>query len=236
MTKPAAEPLAPDVAFVRLQGWLSPAFPVGAFAYSHGLESAFDHGVVHDRATLADWLRDLLAFGSARCDAGLLVCAHRAASAGDGDALAGVAAAGATLFGAPELARESRLQGDAFWQAIEAGWPHPRLAALGAALRAGRIAYPVAVGVAAAAHGIAVLPTAQAFLHGFAANGVSAAIRLGMLGQTDGQRVLRAVEPSVLAAAEAAQEARLEDLGSAAVALDLLSLAHESQTTRLFRS
>jgi len=232
MPSVAAEPTA----LFRLLGWLSPSFPVGAFAYSHGLESAFERGVVVDRATLVDWLEGLLAFGSARCDAGLVACAHRATVEDDVDALAEVASLAAALFGAPELARESFQQGNAFWSTIGTTWPHPRLAAFGSALPAGRIAYPVAIGVAAAVHGIDRGATCLAHLHGFVANAVSAAIRLGMLGQTDGQRVIHACEGAVVEAARQAESARLEALGSASLALDLFALDHETQTTRLFRS
>lgn len=232
MPSVATEPTA----LFRLLGWLSPGFPVGAFAYSHGLEAAYERGAVVDRATLVEWLEGLLAFGSARCDAGLLACAHRATSEDDAEGLAAVAELAAALFGAPELARESFQQGNAFWSTIGTSWPHPRLAAFGSALPAGRIAYPVAVGVAAAVHGIDRPSTGLAHLHGFVSNAVSAAIRLGMIGQTDGQRVVRACEGAVVAAARAAESVRLESIGGASLALDLFSLEHETQTTRLFRS
>lgn len=231
---PDSAPGAPG--WIRLLGWLSPGFPVGAFAYSHGLESAFDAGLVTDRTSLAAWLVGLLEFGSARSDAALLALASRAASTADDAALGRVAALGATLFGAPELARESLQQGEAFWTTIAASWPHPRLAALRPMLASGRIAYPVAVGAVSGVHGIEPFAACAAYLHAFAANGVSAALRLGMLGQTDGQHVLRDCERTILAAARAACEDRLEDVGSASLAVDLMALAHETQTTRLFRS
>ncbi|MBK7951308.1 MAG: urease accessory protein UreF [Deltaproteobacteria bacterium] len=223
-------------ALFRLLGWLSPGFPVGAFAYSHGLEAAFERGDVSDRGSLVEWLEGLLRFGSARCDAGLAACAHRAVCDDDDAALCAVADFAAALFGAPELARESFQQGDAFWKTIATSWPHPRLAAIAGSLPSGRLAYPVAVGAAAAAHGVPRDATCLAYLHAFVANGVSSAIRLGMLGQTDGQHVLRACEGTVVAAAESACSAELASLGSASLALDLFALAHETQTTRLFRS
>lgn len=223
-------------ALFRLLGWLSPGFPVGGFAYSHGLEAAFERGDVSDRGTLVEWFEGLLGFGSARCDAGLAACAHRAVRDDDDEALRAVAEFAAALFGAPELARESFQQGNAFWKTIETSWPHPRFAVLAASLPTGRIAYPVAVGGAAAAHGLPRDATCLAYLHAFVSNGVSSAIRLGMLGQTDGQHVLRACEGAVIAAAESACSAELDSLGSASLALDLFALTHETQTTRLFRS
>ncbi|MBY0401215.1 urease accessory protein UreF, partial [Myxococcota bacterium] len=189
-----------------------------------------------DRATLVEWLEGLLAFGSAHCDAGVAACAHRAVCDEDAAAISAVADFGAAIFGAPELARESFQQGNAFWKTIATSWPHPRLAGISQALPAGRIAYPVAVGAAAAVHELPLDATCLAYLHAFVANGVSSAIRLGMLGQTDGQHVLRACEGAVVAAAERAGSAELESLGSASLALDLFALTHETQTTRLFRS
>ncbi len=220
----------------RLLGWLSPAFPSGGFAYSHGLEAAREAGLAEGAAELADWLSGLLRFGSARNDAILLSCAHRAVEAGDEAALAEVAETAAVLFGAPELALESLGQGNAFRRAIRAAWPHPALARWDAGLPERGAAYPVAVAIAAAAHGIARAPACAAFLHAFAANGASAAIRLGAIGQTDGQRVLRALEPDLAGALAAAETARLSDIGSGALVLDALALAHETQATRLFRS
>ena len=233
-TRPEGAPH--PAALVRLLGWLSPGFPVGGFAYSHALEAAYERHTVHDRATLHAWLEGLLVFGNAQSDAALLACAHRAVRADDDEALAAVASLGATLFGAPELARESLQQGEAFWRTVTAAWPHPALAHLDSLLARGRIAYPIAVGAAAAVHEIGALETCAAYLHAFVANGVSAALRLGMIGQTDGEHVLRGVEPTVLAAATEACDRPLEDIGSASLAVDLHALAHETQTTRLFRS
>ncbi len=111
-------------------------------------------------------------------------------------------------------------------------------AALLAALRThGQpIAYPVAVGALAAAQGVAVDPTSLAFLHGFAANLVSAAVRLVPLGQTAGLRVLSALEPAIQAVAEATRDATLDDLGGACFRSDIAAMRHETQYTRLFRT
>lgn len=234
MAQPDA--MADPRALVRLLGWLSPGFPVGGFAYSHGLENAYDQGVVTNGDSLGQWLEGLIEFGTARSDAALLAIASRAIADGDGSTLVAVADLAATLFGAPELERESLQQGNAFWRTIEASWPHPELARVTTRLPVGRVAYPIAIGVASAIHGIATLPACSAYLHAFAASGVSSALRLGMIGQTEGQRILRRCEPIVLAAARAARLDRLEDVGAAAFAVDLCSLRHETQTTRLFRS
>ncbi|MGC4025453.1 MAG: urease accessory UreF family protein [Mesorhizobium sp.] len=103
---------------LRLMSWLSPAFPVGAFAYSHGIERAIHDGLIHDRTTLADWLGDLLASGSAWNDAVLLAESWREASTGgDGSDVAELAVAMATT---RESHMETTLQGAAFSEAATA--------------------------------------------------------------------------------------------------------------------
>ncbi|NQW08784.1 MAG: urease accessory protein UreF [Alphaproteobacteria bacterium] len=221
---------------LRLLAWLSPSFPVGSFAYSHGLEAARELDLVTDRASLTDWIDGAVAFGSARNDAVILACAHRAVIEDDVEALREVADVAATLFGSPELAGESLGQGTAFWRTVAVAWPHPRFERLTAILPRGRIAYPVAVATAAAVHGVSRRDTLAAFLHGFAANAVSAAIRLGIIGQTDGQIATSRLEERVASISDSVHDATLDDIGSASLMIDLLTLWHETQTTRLFRS
>lgn len=215
--------------------WLSPSFPVGAFAYSHGLEWAQEAGDVTDAATLQAWLHDLLAFGAARNDAVLFSEAWRAAFTGDGARLAGAAELGLALASSAERRLEAVTQGDAFLIAIAKAWPCAAAEALRAAWD-GPVAYPVAVGVAAAGHGIPLGTALEGFALGFVANLVSAAVRLGIVGQTDGQRVIAALVPMVQDLARFAQTSTLDDLGGCAFRSDLAALHHETQYSRLFRS
>ncbi|MDJ1158976.1 urease accessory UreF family protein [Chelatococcus sp. SYSU_G07232] len=215
--------------------WLSPAFPVGAFAYSHGLEWAAEAGDVRDAASLEAWLADLLAHGAPVNDAILLAEAHRAAAAGDAPALARVAELALALAASRERHLETTTQGNAFLLTARKAWPCAAFDGLAQAL-AGDVAYPVAVGVAAAGHCVALEATLEAFLLAFVANLVSAAVRLGVVGQTDGQRVTAALVPAVGAAAAAGCAATLDDLGGAAFRSDMAALRHETQYTRLFRS
>jgi urease accessory protein len=130
---------------------------------------------------------------------------------------------------------EAEAQGTAFTSVTLAAWPTPRFAAF-AARHPRQLAHAVAFGAAAAEQGIAARDAAFAFLAAFAANLVSAGVRLVPLGQTDGQLAVAALQPSVAAAAEAALTADLARLGTAAPMLDIFSLRHETQYTRLFRS
>jgi len=219
----------------RLMAWLSPAFPVGAFSYSSGIEWAVEAGDIKDACTLQDWLAVMLAEGGGFCDAVLFAHAARAAANIDGESLRDVAELAAAFAPSKERHLETTAQGNAFVEAVRAAWPCSAIDRLGK-VWTGPVAYPVAVAVAAAGHGIAVEPALAAYLQAVAANWVSAGVRLIPLGQTDGQRVLAALEAVVGAAARRALAASLDDLGSSAFRADLAGARHETQYTRLFRS
>jgi urease accessory protein len=247
----------------RLLAWLSPSFPIGAFSYSHGLEAVVADGAVHDRASLHAWVAAVVTRGSGRVDADILCEAYRAALVHDAAALAAVDRRGCAFRPTAELALESTQQGDAFIATRRAAWDHPRPpnphpnppppagegaqpAFLNPPPQAGegRVGVPpsdgachsAVFGAAAAGAGIALGDVLSGYLQTFAANLVSAGIRLGVVGQTDGQRILAALEPVVVAAAAAALARDPQDFGAATFAADLASMAHETQYTRLFRS
>jgi urease accessory protein len=224
-----------SAALYRLQAWLSPAYPVGAFSFSSGLEWAVEAGDLTDAASLQRWIAVILSDGGGFCDAVFFVHAHRAIDRGDDTALAAVAQLAVAFAPSKERHLETTAQGGAFLAATRAAWPCAALDRLAAAWP-GACAYPVAVAAAAAGHGIAVAPALTAFLHAFAANLISAGVRLIPLGQTDGQRVLAALEPVIAATAARGLATPLDAVGSAAFRADLASLRHETQYTRLFRS
>jgi len=222
-------------ALYRLMAWLSPAYPVGAFSYSSGIEWAVEAGDVTDAASLQRWLAVMIGEGGGFCDAVFLVHAHRAAAAGDDAALRAVAELAAAFAPSKERHLETTAQGRAFLATTRAAWPCAALDRL-LALWDGPVALPVAVGVAGAGHGMPLSPVLPAYLQAMAANLVSAGVRLVPLGQTDGQRVLAALEPVVAATAERALVSALYEVGSASFRADLASMRHETQYTRLFRS
>jgi urease accessory protein len=224
-----------EAALYRLMTWLSPAYPLGAFSYSHGLEYAVEAGLVADRESLREWVATAVGSGAGRSDAALLVAAWRAARADDRTALDEIVALAAAWRGTAETALESRAQGAAFLATTGAAWPHALLDALALQHR-GELALPVAVGVAAAVHDVPLPAVLAAYLHAFAGNLVSAGVRLIPLGQSDGQLAIAALESVVTATATAVLATPLEDLGTAAPLLDWCSMRHETQYTRLFRS
>lgn len=222
-------------ALYRLMTWLSPSFPVGAFSYSSGIEWAVEAGDITDAASLRSWLSSMLSDGAGLCDAIFLVQTHKAATAGDDASLAGIAELASAFVTSRERHLETTAQGRAFIEIARATWnsePQDRLIAACEAA----IAYPVAVGLVSAAHGVPPAQTVHAFLHAVTSNWISAGARLVPLGQTDSQRVLVQLEPLVAATARRALAASLDDLGSATFRADLASMRHETQYTRLFRS
>ncbi len=222
-------------ALYRLMAWLSPAYPVGAFSYSSGIEWAVEAGDITEAESLRRWLAVMLGEGGGFCDAVFFAHAHRAAVRGDDNALYAVTELAAAFAPTKERHLETTAQGNAFVQATRAAWPCAALERL-PEIWNGPVAYPVAVGIAAAGHGIALEAALAAYLQAVAANLVSAGVRLIPLGQTDGQRVLAALESVVAATAQRALAAALEEIGSATFRADLASARHETQYTRLFRS
>ena len=220
-------------ALYRLMAWLSPAFPVGAFSYSSGIEWAVEAGNITDATTLQRWLTAMIGAGGGFCDATLMVHAYRATADNDDQTLKDVAELAATFAPSKERFLETTAQGRAFIEATNAAWPCLALSRL-AATRP--LAYPVAVGLAVAGHGIPLEGALTAFLHAVAANLISAGVRLVPLGQTDGQRVLASLEPVIATTASRALVTALDDIGGAAFRSDIASMRHERQYTRLFRS
>jgi urease accessory protein len=210
-----------SLALLRLLAWLSPAFPTGAYAYSHGLEWAVECGDVTDGDSLLVWLTDILLHGSGRNDAILLRHAHRASD------LAGLNDLAAAIAPSRERRTETLDQGTAF-VAAAAAWQPPHLPE--------RVAYPVAVGALASRHGVDEDATTAAYLQAFAANLISAGVRLVPLGQSAGLRVLAALQPIILRVAAETRTATLEDLGGCTFRSDIAAMRHETQYTRLFRS
>ena len=220
----------------RLLAWLSPAYPIGAFSYSHGVETAVEEGFIKNRAGLVTWLESVLLQGTGVVDGALFAAAWRTADGEDWASFDAVAERAAAWRGTSEMALEARQQGGSFLSITRTAWPHAALDAVHERL-SGELALPVAVALAAAGHGVALDRALEGYLHAFTANLISAAVRSVPLGQSDGQIALAALEPGVHRATEAALAVTsLDEVGTATPLLDWCSIAHETQYTRLFRS
>jgi urease accessory protein len=228
----------PSPALLRMQSWLSPAFPTGSYSYSHGLEWAVEAGHVHDRKGLVDWLEADLCYGSGRNEAIFFSEAWRCATDNDREKLFEVAELASAFRGTSEFALESSQQGSACFATLREVWPDRVLDWLSEMLRERHVqpALAVVLGVALAREGIQVSLALPAFLQSYIANLVTAGVRLIPLGQTDGQLAIAELEAAVQAASTQVENCTIDDLGSAAFMVDLASMAHETQYTRLFRS
>jgi urease accessory protein len=215
-------------ALLRLMAWLSPAFPIGGFAYSGGLERAVHDRLVTDAAGLTDWLSTLIGHGALRNDGVLLAEAWRRHA--DQAGLTAVSELGLALSGSAERYAETLSLGRGF-AAAAAAWPAEVFALLPK-----DVPFPVAVGAVAAAHGVEVDQALAAYLHAAVSQAISAAIRLGVCGQAQGLSVLAGLEPPIERLAAKATALTLDDLGGAAVQAEISSLRHETQHSRLFRS
>lgn len=209
-----------DEARLKLAAWLSPGYPISAYAYSHGLEAAIADGRIGDAASAQDWVEDCLTHGAGRNDAILLARAWRS---DDAEELAELAAA---LAPARERLTETTAMGAAFAETTAAAWgpkaaPRP---------------YPIAVGLAARAHGIALDETLALFVQAYVGALVSAAVRLTPLGQTDGQKIIAALTPACLRVAREAAAAEIAEIGGCALLSDIAAMRHETLETRIFRT
>jgi urease accessory protein len=223
---------------IRLQNWLSPAFPSGSYSYSHGLEWAIESNQVHNRTSLVDWLDADLRFGSRRNDAIFFVEAWRCAAGGHDARLLETAELAAAFRGTSEFALEASQQGVSCLATLRDVWRDPEIDALSEGLRQMSIhpVLPIVIAVRSATEGVPVGTALLAFVYASVSNLVTAGVRLIPLGQTDGQRALADLEDAVLDASERALTAGIDDLGSAALMVDFASMLHETQYTRLFRS
>ena len=207
-------------AVLKLANWLSPAFPVGAFAYSHGLEWAIHNGDITDESSSRRWIETCLRYGTARTDAILLVQTMLDGDAEELDMLA------RALAPSRERALETESQGEAFSGAMAQAWGGDGIPR----------AYPVAVGLAARNHDCPPRETVSLYLQAFVSNLVSAAIRLVPIGQAQGQRIIAALYPAIEEVTAEALTAPLDDIGGCALLSDIASMKHETQPVRLFRT
>lgn len=221
-----------NTALYRLLTWLSPAYPIGAFSYSQGLETAVALNIVSDIGTTQGWLEDALVHGSVWSDAVFFANSYRAP---DLHALKDVNDFALAMQPAAELKAESLALGRAFVQTTLLAWPCDKLQSA-QDLLGEEFAYPCAVACAAAGHGIALPAAQQAWLHAGVSNLISAAIRLVPLGQSEGQKILANLEEMIMATATKAQETELDELSTGALMAEICAMKHETQHVRLFRS
>ncbi|WP_237218048.1 urease accessory protein UreF [Ruegeria lacuscaerulensis] len=217
---PMATPTDTDI--LTLAQWLSPAYPVGGFAYSHGLEWEIESGSVSSVAETGAWIADVVEFGTGRNDCILLSAAYAAPAV----ALAEIDQTARAFCPSSERLRETRLLGEAFSGLTADVW----------SLDLPPLTYPVALGHAAGLWGLPLALTAQMYLQAFMSNLVACATRLVPLGQTESQRLIRDLTPLCQRVATGSLAAKMDDLGATAFLSDIASMKHETQYSRMFRT
>lgn len=208
---------------LTLAQWFSPAYPVGAFSYSHGLEQAIEAGYVTDADSLNGWISDVVMHGAGQSDGLFVAAAYLASDAvkrGEIDAMC------RALTASRERLLETEAQGDAFCRATAAVWDVPLKA----------LTFPVAVGTAARLQDLPLVLTSSMYLHAFASNLVTAGMRLVPLGQTEGHVLIRALAPLCQRIAEDTAHGDLDALTNTAFAADIAAMHHETQYSRIFRT
>ncbi|OWU79234.1 urease accessory protein UreF [Phaeobacter sp. 22II1-1F12B] len=212
----------PDV-MLTLAQWFSPAFPIGAFSFSHGLESLVETGEIRSAEDVEAWLNSVLNYGAGRNDVILMAVSFRASSK---DEIREIDALARALSPSKERLLETEVQGEAFIRTINEVW--------GSELPA--LCYPVAIGASARACGMPLRETACMYLHALTSSLVSAAIRVVPLGQTEGQSIVRRLAPLCDELGSGYIDESLEAIGSSSFIGDIASMTHEDQYSRMFRS
>ena len=202
-----------------LQAWFSPAFPIGAYSYSHGLETAIQDGLITDEVSLQSWISTLLLYGSGRNDGLFIKAAYEAEEEANALCLA--------LCASKERWQETTELGQAFSRVANTSYQTDLPDGL---------AYPVAVGQAARTMDLDLTLTLQSYLQAFAANLISVGVRAIPIGQQAGQHCLVGLYPIIEEVITQAVEASLDEVGSAALLSDLMAMKHEHSVPRIYRT
>ena len=210
----------------------SPTLPVGAYAYSQGLECAVERGWVRDEASASDWIFGLLEHNLRHLDLPVFARLFRAWRNADA---AAVSRWNARLFAsreAAELQREDAHLGAALARLLSdlgLGEAEPWR-------NAPRVCFATLFGLAAARWEIPLAEAATGYAWAWTENQVTAATRLIPLGQTASQRLLVAAGPAIAEAVAHGLTLPDEEIGTAAPGLAVAGALHETQYSRLFRS
>ena len=209
-----------NLKLITVMQWLSPAFPIGGFAYSHGLEWAIDKGYVSNREELKKWISDLLEYGSLKNDAILIKLVLQGSDPKEINELA------MALCPASERLLETQLQGGAFCKIMRDVWN----------LEIDDLILPIAFALAAKNESIDQNLVVPAYLHSFCSNLISVAMRLIPIGQTDGQKTLRELSPLILDSVKSVAKSDIDDLGSNCFLSDVSAMQHEYLQSRVFKT
>jgi urease accessory protein len=227
-----------DTNLLNLMTWLSPSFPVCGYVYSHGIEYAVEMERVTDELELTNWIKAALGQGAGRVDGAFFVATWQAFTDNDKERLIWMVERADIQRGSSEMALESSAQGQAFIDTILQTQDLPGIKNFAELVKIEQrdMSYAIAISVVSASAEIPLREALLAYYHAFAANLISAGVRLVPLGQIAGQRCMEALKPFITETVEFALAGSFDDLGTAAPLIDWASMKHETQYTRLFRS
>ena len=224
------------LSLMRLMHLASPTLPVGAYSYSQGLESAVDAGIVTDESGARRWITDVLTHSMARLEAPVFCRFYRAWGAMDIAAISHWSAWFLASRDSAEFRAETVQMGYSLARLLRELFPNDSLTPLLSPVAGADLPYPGALGAACVMLGTPLDASLGACLFSWAENQVLAAIKAVPLGQVAGQRLLFALEQPLLNAAATALVLKDHELSNWTPGLSLLSMRHETQPSRLFRS
>jgi urease accessory protein len=213
----------------------SPALPIGAYSYSEGIEALVHSGQIASAEVFGQWVEAELQRGAIRLEAAVMGRAFQAWQQNEGAALEHWNNWLSAVRDGEELRLQSWQMGRSLLRLV--GDLEPTgLDPLPEALRTGSCNFAIAFGITAALWQLSLPETTLVFLHSWAANLISAGVRLVPLGQTEGQRLLRRLADPLQQSAAGIQGLTDDQLFACSWGLSLASMAHETQYSRLFRS
>jgi urease accessory protein len=212
---------------------ISPTLPIGSYSYSEGIEWLVDSDQIKTPQDLEQWLSQELSFGSIRIEAAIMLRACQCVLGQDAGSLhrwnQWFLAARETA----ELRHQTCQMGHSLAQLLSVLKPdsQPWIQAV-----EGSCTLPIAFGIAVALMELPPDVALLGYLHSWCNNLLQAGIRLGLLGQTQGQLLLQQLQPGIQRCADEVKHLPDRGLNSFSLGLTLVSMAHENQYSRLFRS
>ena len=220
------------ISSLRLWQLISPALPVGAYAYSQGLEYALEAGWLKNESDVYDWIKGQLQHNLAHLDIPIL---QRLYQAWQQDDYAAVNDWTRYLLASREAA-ELKTEDQNLGRALATLLVQLELAQAQLYIQAQQPAFVTLLALAACHWHISLQEIAQGYLWMWSENQVAAAVKLVPLGQTSGQKMLLALADAIPEAVETGLQLSDDDIGMSAPGLGIASALHESQYSRLFRS
>ena len=213
---------------LKLLTWNNQAYPIGSYSFSSGLEYAIEINLISTAKELQDWLKNLLKFGNLQSDAILLKEAWKIKTCKKDKDITDLNRFAISLNQSKEKYIESYEQGKSFIKISKESWSHkfPRETLM----------FPIAYACSAVQENISLEDTLLSFLHSNLCNLLGAGIKLLPLGQTEGQKIQLQINKYIEKEYKSILKKNLNYIGSCGWVNDIVSMKHEHQFTRLFRT